>query len=144
MKLSKKMEKESARKEIEAIREKIVGENILSLLKEDVKEDFSAQAPGDYLLASVMAGIVFWDDEKNCLIQKLFKPLKSGEQSREELHYKGDLNLGLLRDENTPNEIAASINVVSRLTGASKQLIEKLCYQDLSITQEITSFFFAR
>ena len=50
--------------------------------------------PGRYLLAAVMAGVVFYDDEKGCLVQEMIKPLKSGEQEANALYFKHAITMG--------------------------------------------------
>ena len=142
--IRKKLEKETALKELKAIKTKIVGENILEVLEsEDVQNEIDKVNVGDYLLAAVMTGHVYFDDEKNCLVQELIKPVTSGEQSADVLYFKNNLTLGLMREENTSNQFALTINVITRLTGKTKQIIEKIYGQDLQILQEIASFFYA-
>jgi antitoxin component HigA of HigAB toxin-antitoxin module len=144
MELTKKMEPETALKELAKMKEAIIGENILDLLESDkVKKEVDDAEPGKYLQAAVVGGLVYLDEDGKTLVQKLINPIVSGEQSRDVLHYKNRLTLDIIRDEQTGNEIAQAINIVTRLTGCTKQLIGKLCYQDLYITQEIAAFFFA-
>ena len=90
-----------------------------------------------------MAGFVYYDDEKNCLVQELIKPVQSGEQTADKFYYKNHLSLELMREEQTSNEIALTINVIARLTGRTKQIIGKIYGQDSHIIQDIASFFFA-
>lgn len=144
MELTKKMEPETALKELTKMKEAIIGENILDLLESDkVKKEVDDAEPGKYLQAAVVGGLVYLDKDGKTLVQKLINPIVSGEQSRDTLHYTNRLTLDIIRDEQTGNEIAQAINIVTRLTGCTKQLIGKLCYQDLYITQEIAAFFFA-
>lgn len=144
MELTKKMEPETALKELTKMKEAIIGENILDLLESDkVKKEVDDAEPGKYLQAAVVAGLVYLDSDGKTLVQKLLNPIVSGEQSRDTLYFKNKLTLDIIRDEQTGNEIAQAINIVTRLTGCTKQLIGKLCYQDLYITQEIAAFFFA-
>ncbi len=144
MEIRKKLEENQALKEIEDYKTKMFGENILDVLdSENVEKALQKITPGKYLLAAVMAGVVYFDDEKNCLVQELIKPVQSGEQEAKSLYYKHNMTMGLMRDENTSNEMALSINMISRLTGRSKQIIEKIFGQDLHIMQDLTSFFYS-
>lgn len=142
--IKKKMEPETALKQLAEFKEAIIGQNILDLLQnENVKKEIEDVEPGKYLQAAVVGGLVYLDSDGKTLVQKLINPIQSGEQTCDALHYKNRLTLDIIRDEQTGNEIAQAINIVTRLTGRTKQLIGKLCYQDLYITQEIAAFFFA-
>ena len=144
MELTKKMEPETALKELAKMKEAIIGENILDLLESDkVKKEIDDAEPGKYLQAAVVGGLVYLDQDGKTLVQKLINPIASGEQSRDALYYKNRLTLDVIRDEQTGNEIAQAINIVTRLTGCTKQLIGKIWGQDLYIMQEIAAFFYA-
>lgn len=144
LEIKKKMEKETALKMINEFKEAIVGQNILELIEsEKVEQEFGDAEPGKYLHAAVVGGLVYFDAESKTLVQKLINPIASGEQKTDTLYYKNRLTLDIIRDEDTPNEIAKAINIVTRLTGQTKQLIGKLWGQDLYIMQEIVAFFYA-
>lgn len=138
-----KITKETALKEIADAKEKIFGENILSVLESDqVREDVCNVNPPDLLLAAFMAGYVYWDADKNCLAQKLVKPVKSGEQSADILYYCNQLIFNMLIEEYSANDIAMVKNTIARLVGKSKQLIGNLEMQDLFIAKDISDFFY--
>ena len=144
LEIKKKMEPETALKQFAEFKEAIVGQNILDLIESDkVEQEFGDAEPGKYLQAAVVAGLVYLDDDGKTLVQKLINPIVSGEQKADTLYYKNRLTLDIIRDENTGNEIAKAINIVTRLTGQTKQLIGKTWGQDLYIMQEIAAFFFA-
>lgn len=144
-KIRQKLDKITALKEIASYKAKICGQNILDLLEsEDVHKEIEEIKPGKYLLAAVIGGFVYWDEKENCLVQHLVMPVESGTQKCNELHYRHNLTFGLLRDESSGSDIATGINVIHRLTGRSKQLIEKLHGQDLAITQDVAGFFYSR
>jgi len=144
MEIRKKIEKATALKELKEMKTKIVGENILDVLDSDevLKEIDDVQA-GDYLLAAVMSGIVYYDEDKKCLVQELIYPVTSGEQTADILYYRNNLTLGVMREENTTNQFALTINLITRITGKTKQIIEKIYGQDLQVLQDIASFFYA-
>lgn len=143
MEIRKKLEENQALQEIENFKTKMFGENILNVIDSENGEKSSQKIkPGCYLLAAVMAGVVYFDNENNCLVQKLIKPVESGEQTADILYFKHNVTMGMLRDESTTNEMALTINMISRITGRSKQIIEKICGQDLKITQNLTNFFY--
>jgi hypothetical protein len=144
MELKKKFTQKQALKELQDIKTKILGENVLGLLEsDDVKEEIENVEPGKYLIAAVMAGLVFYDDENKCLVQNFINPVKSGEQEADSLYYKNNLTLGIMREEHTSNNYALTINLITRITGRTKQIVEKVFGQDLQIMQEIASFFYA-
>ena len=144
LEIKKKMEPETALKQLNEFKEAIIGKNILDLLESDkVEQEYGDVEPGKYLQAAVVSGLVYLDDDGKTLVQKLINPISSGDQRADTLYYKNRLTLDIIRDENTGNEIAKAINIVTRLTGETKQLIGKICYQDLYIMQEIAAFFFA-
>lgn len=143
LELKKKMEPETALKQLAEIKESIVGQNILKLIEsEKVEQEFGDVTPGEYLQAAVVGGLVYLDADGKTLVQKLMSPVTSGEQKTDTLYYKNHLTLDIIRDEDTPNEIAKAINIVARLTGKTKQLIGKIWGQDLYIMQEIVAFFY--
>ena len=144
MEIRKKFTKEQAKNEINEIKTSILGANILNLLEsEDVKEEVENVEPGKYLIAAVMGGLVYYDEEKKCLVQNLINPIQSGEQTADCLYYKNNLTLGIMRDENTSNNYSLTINLITRITGRTKQIIEKVFGQDLQVMQDIASFFYA-
>lgn len=144
LQLQKKMEKETAIKMLHQFKEALIGQNILDLIEsEKVEQEFGDAEPGNYLIAAVVGGLVYLDEDGKTLVQKLINEIESGEQKADTLYYKNRLTLDIIRDESTGNEIAKAINIVTRLTGKTKQLIGKICYQDLYIMQEIAAFFFA-
>jgi len=139
-----KIQKEQAIFEIENMKEKIIGENILRVLSADsgIQNEIDKIEPPKYLIAAVMTGHVYYDEEKNVVVQKLIKPIQSGEQATDALYFSNRLTFDLLVEENTGNEIAMIKNIITRLTGKSKQLIGKLEVQDMIIAKEITTFFY--
>lgn len=144
LEIKKKMEPETALKQLAEFKEAIIGQNILDLIEnEKVQEEIGDVEPGKYLQAAVVGGLVYLDEDGKTLVQKLINPIESGDQKCDVLYYKNRLTLDIIRDESTNNEIAQAINIVTRLTGRTKQLIGKICYQDLYIMQEIAAFFFA-
>lgn len=144
MEIRKKFTEEQALNELQNFKTNILGASVLDLLESDkVKNEIKNVQPGKYLIAAVMGGLVEYDEEKKCLIQHLKMPVKSGEQEAETLYYKNNLTLGIMRDEDTSNNYALTINLITRITGRTKQIIEKVFGEDLQIMQEIASFFYA-
>lgn len=143
LEIKKKMEPETALKQLAEFKEAIVGQNILELIESDkVEQEFGDAEPGKYLQAATVGGLVYLHDDGKTLVQKLINPIESGEQKTDTLYYRNRLTLDIIRDEDTSNEIAKAINIVTRLTGQTKQLIGKVWGQDLYIMQEIVAFFY--
>ena len=40
------------------------------------------------VLQGIRCGLVQWDDEKNCMVQRLIHPLEAGEITADELYYQ--------------------------------------------------------
>lgn len=145
MEIRKKFTQEQALKELQRYKTNILGgESVLNMLEsEKVTDEIENIEPGKYLIAAVMAGLVDYDEEKKCLVQKLKIPVESGEQKADCLYYRNNLTLGMMRDEYTSNNYALTINLITRITGRTKQIIEKVCGEDLQIMQDVSAFFYA-
>lgn len=144
MEIRQKFTEEQALNEIQSFKTKMFGESVLDLLESDkVQDEVKNVKPGKYLLAAVMGGLVEYNEEKKCLVQHLKMTVKSGEQEADTLYYKNNLTLGMMRDEETSNNYALTINLITRITGRTKQIIERVFGEDLQIMQEIASFFYA-
>jgi len=143
MEIRKKFTEEQALNELQDFKTKMFGESVLDLLdSEKVKDEVKKVKPRKFLIAAVMGGLVEYNEEQKCLVQHLKMPVKSGEQEADKLYYKNNLTLGIMRDENTSNDYALTINLITRITGRTKQIIEKVFGEDLQIMQDIASFFY--
>ena len=88
-----------------------------------------------------MCGLVFWDDEKNCLVQTLINPVKSGELHREALYYRNHLTLGQMKMFKESKEMGVAIEAIATVTACPVPLIEQIQGQDQKIASACVDFF---
>ena len=143
MAITKIMERASAIKVIEKIKDLICDVDLEELCGEsvDINESAAKKESMEILIRAVMCGLVYWDDDKNCMVQKFIRPLKSGAQTADYIEYRNKLTLENARDFNAINQIELTINALAAVSGRSIQLIGKLSGQDLSIATACISFF---
>ena len=141
MEIRKIMEKETAIKNLEEIKNKICDVDLDAICGEETSIKDNGDVTVKMLIQAVMCGLVYWDEEKECLCQKLIKPLKSGEIERKELLYKHGLTLGEMKDFRSNSEFEHAIKSLATITACPVHLIEKLGGQDMQIATGCTSFF---
>lgn len=81
MEIRKIMEREAALKVIDGIKNKIGEADLDSICEETTSVIGGNEAVYNKFVQAVMCGLVYWDDEKNCLVQNLINPVKSGERT---------------------------------------------------------------
>lgn len=145
--IKKIMERDSAKVIINDIKLKICGVDLEALCSDDelvesVKEENPAvKKYGRLIENAVMCGLIFWSEEKNCLCQKLIKPVKSGEQLCSVLQYASDLSLSQMKGQKGSDTIDSLIATVSVLTQRSKQIIGAIKNTDVDIMVACVNFF---
>lgn len=145
--IKKIMERESAKKIVEDIKLKICGLDLEKICSDDEliesakKKDPALEKYERLLQNAVMVGLVFWSDERNCLCQKLIKPVQSGEQSCSVLNYASEITLNKMKGQTGGDRIESLINTVSTLTGRSKQIIGAIKNTDVDIMVACVNFF---
>lgn len=145
--IKKIMSRESAKKIIEDFKLKICGVDLEKICSDDdliesIKEKNIALEKYERLIENaVMTGLVFWSEEKDCLCQKLIKPVKSGEQSCTVLQYSSEISLTQMKGQTGTDRIESLINTVSTLTGRSKQIIGAIKNTDVDIMVACVNFF---
>lgn len=138
--IRKVMERESALKVLNEIKEQIGCTDFASICEDDLEikpEDKLTQS----IIHAIMCGLVFFDEEKNCIVQKLIRPIKKGEQTADELHYKYRLNITKLRGTKATTEIDFLLQILSQITGRSEHLVGELSGKDVDIAAGCISFF---
>lgn len=93
------------------------------------------------VLQAIRCGLVQWDDEKNCMVQRLIHPLQSGEISANELYYQNKIKFGDSKDFKNDQNGEVMIQSLSNITARPTQLIEQLMGQDLLISIGCMGFF---
>lgn len=141
MTIEKIMEKESALKEIDNIKNKICEVDLDTICEEETRVIGGNETIYKKLVQAVMCGLVYWDEEKNCLVQKLINPLKSGELTREQLEYKHKITLGQMKTFKGDTSLEYAIESLATITSAPKVLIGQLSGQDQQIATACVDFF---
>lgn len=142
--IRKIMERESARKAIEDFKLKICYVDLDDICKD---EDVSSNVPQitdalmHYLENAVMTGLVYYDEDKQCLVQRFIRPLKCGEQTAEFIEYKNPVTLAQIKDRQSATQIDALIHVLSLVSGRSKPLLGQMSGQDVQISMACVAFF---
>ncbi len=111
MRIEEKMSKDDAELYIDEMAEKLE----IDLLDFNVREKSSDEKKSSaFLLQGVMAGLIYYDEEKKCLAQKLTKTIRSGDFERNELYYKNKFKV---RDARKLKEggYDASVKMLSRV-----------------------------
>lgn len=141
MTIEKIMEKESALKEIDNIKNKICEVDLDAICEEETRVIGGNEIIYKRFVQAVMCGLVYWDEEKNCLVQKLINPLKSGELTREQLEYKHKITLGQMKAFKGDTSFEYGIESLSTITSVPKVLIGQLSGQDQQIATACVDFF---
>lgn len=141
MTIEKIMEKESALKEIDNMKNKICEVDLDAICEEETKVIGGNEIIYKRFVQAVMCGLVYWDEEKNCLVQKLINPLKSGELTREQLEYKHKITLGQMKTFKSDTSLEYGIESLATITSVPKVLIGQLSGQDQQIATACVDFF---
>lgn len=141
MAIEKIMEKESALKEIDNMKNKICEVDLDAICEEETRVIGGNEIIYKRFVQAVMCGLVYWDEEKNCLVQKLINPLKSGELTREQLEYKHKITLGQMKTFKSDTSLEYGIESLATITSVPKVLIGQLTGQDQQIATACVDFF---
>ena len=140
--IKKIMEQESALAVLDEIKNKICDVDLDELCGE--KTEIVGEKKDEIykkLVQATMCGLIYWDDENECMAQKLIHPLKSGETKAETLLYKDNVTLGDAGSFSAKNQASLLKESLSLITGRPMQLIEQLKGQDMTIATGCVSFF---
>lgn len=143
--VQKIMERESALKVIDDIKNKICDIDLDDLCgeKAEVLQGDKTDDTYNKLIQAVMCGLVYWDDNENCMVQELIHPVKSGDMTADKFYFKYPVTLGEAKDiaSRAANQMQASVNILSHITGRAAHLIENLRGQDVPIAMGCVGFF---
>lgn len=143
--ITKKMEKETAIKMLNEIKENIGGVDLETICSEN--DDITPENINDditnRLVQAIQCGLVYWDEKENVLVQKLIRPLVSGDLTANELKYQHKLTIRDLKMINSPgiSELEVFEKALAQITGRGNALIGKLSGQDVQIASGCLSFF---
>lgn len=141
MEIKKIMERETALERINEIKNKIGEVDLDSICEEETSVIGGNEAVYKKFVQAVMCGLVFWDDEKNCLVQTLINPVKAGELHREALYYQKHLTLGQMKRFKEDKEMGVAIEAIATVTACPVPLIEQIQGQDQKIASACVDFF---
>ena len=137
MRIEEKMSKDYAELYIDEMAEKLE----IVLLDFNVREKSSDEKKSSaFLLQGVMAGLIYYDEEKKCLAQKLTKTIRSGDFERNELYYKNKFKV---RDARKLKEggYDASVKMLSRVCDVPEAIINEMHGTNLEIAMACLDFF---
>ncbi len=141
MEIKKIMEKEAALACIEEMKNKICGIDLDSICDEKTNVIGGNETVYNKFIQAVMCGLVYWDEEKNCLVQKLINPVKAGELTRDTLYYRNHLTLGQMKSFKEQKEMGIAIEAIATVAACPIPLIEALQGQDQKIASACVDFF---
>lgn len=141
--ITKIMERDSALKVIDDIKNKIGGVDLDAICGEEtrVTEDGENDTIFKRLVQAVMIGKVYWDDDKQCLVQELLHPVISGEVTLDTLYYKNKLKLKDGKEFKAKNQAGLTIESLATACARPKQVIEQIHGQDINIAIACLGFF---
>lgn len=103
---------------------------------EEIKQ--REKAVEDKLVQAIACGLLYWDNDNNCLTQKLVKPIKTEETSIDILYYKSALKLSMQRliaEKDMPA-------IIARLTGHGTVTVGEMQAFDSAIAVLVVTNFF--
>ncbi len=137
MRLQQIMTKEEAEKYIDEMADKLE----IDILDFDVKVKSELEKKSEaMLLQGVMCGLVFYDEEKKCLVQKLTRVIKAGDYERDTLYYKTKFKV---RDAKKLKEggFEASVRMLSQVCDVPDAIINEMHGTNLDIAMGCLDFF---
>ena len=141
--IKKIMEWDSALKIIDEIKNKIGGVDLDAICGEKVEISETKEDDNTFkrLVQCVMVGKVYWDDEKQCLVQELLQPVKSGDVELDTLYYKNKLRLKDGKNFKAKNQAQLTIESLATACCRPPQVIEQITGTDIIIAMGCLSFF---
>ena len=145
----------AAKSEIRKIMTKEQAENVLSDIKNRLCDVDLDELCGDEIsvdrgeneilykrvLQAIMCGLVYWDEDRGYMVQKLIKPIRSNEIKIDELEYKYPIKLGQVKGMNAKNDADVLLQSLAIITGRGKHALEGLHGRDNEIAAGCFSFF---
>lgn len=137
MKLEQIMDRDEAQKYIEEMADKLE----INMMDFGVRKKTNDEIKSEGLfLEAVMAGLVFYDEEKLCLAQKLTKQISAGDFTRECLYYKTKFKVKDARKLKTGG-LEASMDMIAQVCDVPKAIINELHGLNLEIAMSALDFF---
>ena len=141
MEIRKVMEKDAALNYINEMKDKICGVDLDSICEEKTDIIGGNEQVFNKFVQAVMCGLVYYDEEKGCLVQNLIKPVKAGQLERDTLYYRNHLTLGQMKMFKEQKEMGVAIEAIATVTACPIPLIEQIEGQDQKIASACVDFF---
>jgi len=132
------MEKEQAQEVYDEICKKL---DVIDLDTICGDEDEQALKMKEKMIQAIRCGLVYFDNDKNCLIQKLIKPLESGGITKEYLEYRNRLTLKSMHKVNEANGMKSLQEMLAQVTGAGYNILNWITGEDFRIAQSCLGFY---
>ena len=141
--VEKIMERESALKILDDLKNKIGGVDLDEICGEkvEVESEEGNEIIHKRLVQGIMCGLVYWDEDKECLVQELISPVKSGEVECDKLYYRNKLTLKDGKDFKAKNRVGLTLESLSVCCERPIQIVEKIHGTDVNIAMGCLSFF---
>ena len=141
MEIRKVMEKDAALNYINEMKDKICGVDLDSICDEKTDIIGGNEQVFNKFVQAVMCGLVYYDEEKGCLVQNLIKPVKAGQLERDALYYRNHLTLEQMKMFKEQKEMGVAIEAIATVTACPIPLIEQIEGQDQKIASACVDFF---
>ena len=140
--IRKIMEKDAAVEILNNIKNKICDIDLDDLCGDTVStQEGTSKTIYNRIIQAIQCGLVYWDDNENCMVQELIHPITSGTIKADKLCYKNNITLGDAKEFKSTNQAELIIKSLANITGKGFQIIEKIRGQDLDIASGCMSFF---
>lgn len=141
-KIRKIMTKEQAEKVLADIKNRLCEVDLDELCGDEVSiEKGENEILYKRVIQAIMCGLVYWDEERGFMVQKLIKPIKSNEIVIEELCYIYPIKLGQVKSMNAKNDADVLLQSLAIITGRGKHALEGLTGIDNGIAAGCFNFF---
>ncbi len=141
-KIRKIMTKEQAEKVLADIKNRLCEVDLDELCGDEVSvEKGENETLYKRIIQAIMCGLVYWDEERGFMVQKLIKPVKSNEITIDELCYKYPIKLGQIKGMDAKNDADVLLQSLAIITGRGKHALEGLTGRDNEIAAGCFNFF---
>ncbi len=137
MKIEQVMDKDAAKDYIEYMADKLNIDLIDFGVREKTKDELKYE--GDFL-EGVMAGLIYFDEEKQCMVQKLTRPVTAGDYTCEYLYYKNKFKV---KDARKLKEqgFEASMVILGKIFEVPRVIINEMYGRNLELALAGMDFF---
>lgn len=137
MKIEQVMDKDAAKDYIEKMAEQLEIDLIDFGVRKKTKDEIKTE--GD-LLEGVMAGLIYFDEQKQCMVQRLTRPIVVGDYTCEYLYYKNKFKV---KDARKLKEegFEASMVILAKIFEVPRVVINEMHGRNLELALAGMDFF---